>query len=223
MSFTNQAAGTFSIPALAGPLIYDASCSGTTSITTNGIIIDRLGLPTRYNAVQPQTITIMDMGTSTGTASKYGEVTVLLQHSNTSSTSASGAVGWANLSTQYQSCAQPGFVFHNTTSTVASSCQNNSGYMSSQAGCSSSTGLAYFPNFPTAYPVDTAYQFLRIQVVQRIESATSSGAGQIITMGQLIFQEPQYAYVGSPVQATVSGTVGVPVSTSTGIVIKSTS
>lgn len=219
MSFTRDFASTYVVPAL-DQTTFDASCGGSGSNTFTGKIIDRLALPYRYNAAYPLAIAQQDMGTSTAN-SRYGALSVKIQHSNTTSTSASGALGWADFSTGYQSCEQPLFLVSNTTSTISSTASNASGYLSSGATATTSTGQATGASASAWYPIDAAQQFLRIVITPRNE-ASSSGGSVLSLSGALIFGEPQYAVVGSPIQANNLGG-GVPTTTSTGIVVKSTS
>lgn len=219
MSFTRDFVGVQVVPCL-DQTTFDASCGGSGTNTFTGKIIDRLatGYP-RFNVVQPVAIAQQDMGTSTG-LSRYGSLTVKLQHSNTTSTSATGALGWADFSTGYQSCEQPLFIVSNTTSTISSTGSNAAGYLSSAPTATTSTGQATGTSSPSWYPVDSAQQFLRIVITPRIE-ASSSGGGVLQLSGALIFGQPAQAQVGSPVQAVNLGG-GVQGTTSTGILVKST-
>lgn len=219
MSFTRDFATTLVVPCL-DQTTFDASCGGSGTNTFTGKIIDRLATGYyRYNAVQPVAIGQQDMGTSTG-LSRYGSLTVKIQHSNTTSTSASGATGWNDFSTSYQSCEQALFIVSNTTSTISSTGSNAGGYLSTTPTATTSTGQATGTSAPSWYPLDQANQFLRIVITPRIE-ASSSGGGVLQLSGALIFSEPQYAVVGSPVQASNLGG-GIPATTSTGILVKST-
>lgn len=212
MSFTRDFAGTLVVPCL-DQINFDGSCGGSGTNTFTGKIIDRLasGFP-RWQAAMPVAVAQMDIGTSTG-LSKYGSLTAKIQHSNTTSTSASGATGWNDLTTSFQSCEQALF---NITSPSSSA----GGYLST-AAVSTSTGQATGSNAPSAYPIDQANQFLRIVITPRNE-ASSSGGGVLQISGSLIFGQPQYAGVGSPVQSVNLGG-GVAATTSTGVMVKSTS
>ncbi len=212
MSFTRDFVGTLVVPCL-DQTTFDGSCGGSGTNTFTGKIVDRLasGYP-RFNAAQPVAIGQHDIGTSTG-LTKYSSLTVKIQHSNTTSTSATGATGWNDLTTSYQSCEQALF---NITSPSSSA-----GGYESTAAVSTSTGQATGASAPSWYPLDQANQFLRIVVTPRIE-ASSSGGGALTLSGQLIFGEPQYAGVGSPVQSVNLGG-GIQATTSTGALLKSTS
>lgn len=218
MSFTRDFASTLPVNVL-DLTTFDASCNGT-ALSVNGKIVDRLATGYyRYNAAQPLVLANYDMGTSTAN-SRFAAVSVKVQHSNTTSTSASGATGWADLSTGYQSCQQALFIVTNATGTSTSG--NTSGYLSTSGGtATTSTGQATGQSAPSWYPLDQANQYLRIVVTPAIDGS-SSGCGVMTLTGALIFGEPQYAGVGSPIQANNLGG-GTPATTSTGQLIKSTS
>lgn len=220
MSFTRDFVGTFPVPCL-DQTTFDASCGGSGTNTFTGKILDRLaaGFP-RWQAAQPVAFASYDGGTSTAN-SRYASVSVKIQHSNTTSTSATGALGWADFSTGYQSCEQPLFIITNTTSTISSTGSNSGGYLSSAPTATTSTGIAISASSPSWYPIDQAQQFLRIVITPRVE-ASSSGGGVLTLSGALIFGQPQYAGVGSNIQSVNLGG-GVQGTTSTGAIIKSTS
>lgn len=220
MSFTRDFVGTLIVPCL-DQTTFDGSCGGSGTNTFTGKIIDRLaaGFP-RWQAAQPVAVGQYEMGTSTA-LSRYASLTAKIQHSNTTSTSAAGALGWADLSTAYQSCEQALFIITNTTSTISSTGSNAGGYLSTTPTASTSTGQSVGSNAPAWYPIDQAQQFLRIVITPRVE-ASSSGGGALTLSGLLVFGQPQYAQVGSPVQAVNLGG-GVQATTSTGNLWKSTS
>lgn len=212
MSFTRDFVGTLVVPCL-DQTTFDASCGGSGVNTFTGKIIDRLasGFP-RWQAAQPVAMGQQDMGTSTG-LSKYGSLTAKIQHSNTTSTSAAGATGWNDLTTSFQSCEQALF---NITSPSSSA-----GGPLSTSVTATSTGQSTGASSPSWYPIDQANQFLRIVITPRVE-ASSSGGGVLTLSGALIFGEPQYAGIGSPIQANNLGG-GSNATTSTGVMVKSTS
>lgn len=212
MSFTRDFVGTLVVPCL-DQTTFDGSCGGSGTNTFTGKIIDRLatGFP-RYMAAQPVAVAQLDLGTSTA-LSRYGSLTAKIQHTNTTSTSVAGSLGWNDLTTAYQSCEQALF---NITSPSSSA----GGYLSTSI-TATSTGQATGATAPSWYPLDQAQQYLRIVITPRNE-ASSSGGGVLSLSGSLIFGEPQYAGVGSPIQAVNLGG-GVNATTSTGVMVKSTS
>lgn len=227
MSFTRDFVNVQAIPALDN-VTFDGSCGGSVQSGATafyGHIIDRLAVGRgNYQVVSPNVTGMVDMGTSTAANTKYASVWAKVQHSNTTSTSATGALGWVDLTTGYQSCEQPVWQFGASTGSlgIPSSCSNAGwGYASTVGGCSSSTGNAALQTSPSWYPLDQAQQFIRIVVTPRIEGATSSGGGVANFSGALIFGSPAYAGVGSPVQFTNLGGA-FEQTTSTGNIIRTT-
>ena len=228
MSFTRDFVNVQAVPALDF-VTFDGSCGGSIESSNAGQffgrIIDRLALGRgNYQVVQPNVIGQFDMGTSTAANTKYAAVTAKVQHSNTTSTTQTGASGWTDLTTAYQRCEQPVWMYGacSTSLTVASSCTNAGwGYASTAGGCSSSTGNASIQTSPSWYPLDAANQFVRIVVTPRWEGASSSGAGVLTFGGSLIFGSPQYANIGSNIQAPNLGGAYAQ-TTSTGNVLRTT-